>query len=382
MVRKTAAVIAFGMMISLLSGCWDYREINELPIVVGIAIDMTEDDKFLVTAEMVDVKEGGKETNITSRIIDTKGDTVFDALRNAIRFELGRLYLGHMEVVILSRSVLEKRLLEVLDFLIRYSETRMNIWLMVSQEETAAELLRLRSVTTEIRTFEISQMIEEQKDLSKSFEITVNEFMNILQCPGFTPVLPCLTLLTSGGIKTQALHGTAIVKNGKFSGYLNEDETMYFCFITDRIKGGVLNIGSEPGKHMNDTSLEILESKTTVKPTLANGKISFEIEIYANLSLSEHGAGKHERSAGMQMHRKQAEELISQKASELIKRMQKEYGADIFGFGNKVHIEYPDYWRKIENEWESYFSEIQFTIKPTVQITESGMLYESITVEE
>ncbi len=382
MVKKTAAVMLLVLTISCLTGCWDYREINRLPIVVGMAVDMNEDKRHVVTAELVDLIEGGKESSIASKIIETEGDTLFDAVRNAIKFETGRLYLGHMEVVILGKQVLEKGLVEVLDFLIRDVEPRTNIWLLVSKEERAAELLRSESVTTEIRTFEISQMIEGQADLSKSFKMTISEFMNLLQCPGYCPVLPCMRIINTAGIETQAMSGTAILKRGSLAGFLTEEETKYFCFITDRVEGGILVADSEPGKHVKDVSFEILENKTKVKPVYSNGKISINVEIHVKTALGEHGPGRHKHHEGAAMHKKQAEELIKNKASALIKKMQTEYRADIFGFGNSIHMEYPKLWREIEQDWDEYFKDMEIYVNPTVEVTESGLLQESIMMEE
>ena len=41
------------------SGCWNYREINFLTMVAGIAVDKLPDGRFLVTFESVD-PAGGK----------------------------------------------------------------------------------------------------------------------------------------------------------------------------------------------------------------------------------------------------------------------------------------------------------------------------------
>jgi len=380
MVRKTTALTVLVMTLFTFSGCWDYREIDKLPVVVGMAIDINDEGKHVVTAELVDIAESGHESAMVKpRIIRTEGDTLFDALRNAIAFEKGRIYTGHLELVILGRSALESRLVEVLDFLIRDVEARMSIWLLASQEDTAAELLETNTITGKVRTFEISQMIEAQKDLAKSFEMNINEFMNQMQCRGCSSVIPSMKLHNTAGTETQALSGTAILKNNRLSGFIDGEETKYFCLITDRVKGGILVIDSEPGKQRKDTALEILENKTKIKPKLSDGKISIEVEIKTKVALGEHGSTKHKYSEGIEVHKKQAEDLIRDNASALVKKMQTEFDADIFGFGHSIHMDYPELWRKIEDNWDEYFKTLEVVIKPAVEITESGLLQESIT---
>jgi len=377
--RKTAAMIVLVVVLFAVSGCWDYREVDKLPVIVGMAIDINEEGKHVVTAEMVDIAERGKESStVKPRIISTEGDTLFDALRNAIVFEKGRIYMGHLEMVILGKSVLERGLSEALDFLIRDMEPRMSIWLLASREDTAADLLKAKSVTGNVRTFEISQMIEAQKDLAKSFELSINDLMNLLQCPGCTPVIPSMELHNTEGIETQAMSGTAILKNHRLSGFIDREETKYFCLITDRVKGGILVIDSEPGNNKKGVALEILKNKSKIKPKLTDGKISIEVEIYTKVSIGEHGSAKHKYSEEIDIHRKQAEDLIRNNASALVKKMQTEFDADIFGFGHKIHMNYPDIWKIIENNWDEYFKTLEVTIKPTVEITESGLIQESM----
>jgi spore germination protein KC len=84
--KKYILILLIISSILLLSGCWNYREIERLAIVSGLAVDKDENSgEYLLTTEIVDVKETMGKTTLTSKKIDSKGKTILDAIRNMIK---------------------------------------------------------------------------------------------------------------------------------------------------------------------------------------------------------------------------------------------------------------------------------------------------------
>ncbi len=52
MKRKFASlmVVVF-LLVLLVQGCWSRREVSELAIVIGVAVDLTPDGKYLLTIQ-------------------------------------------------------------------------------------------------------------------------------------------------------------------------------------------------------------------------------------------------------------------------------------------------------------------------------------------
>lgn len=52
----------------------------------------------------------------------------------------------------------------------------------------------------------------------------------------------------------------------------------------------------------------------------------------------------------------------------VLKKMQKEYKADVAGFGNRLRIEHPKVWKKVKKDWDQTFSEtpINYDVKLTI----------------
>src|SRR4051794_8513459 len=103
---------AIGLTIIILanamfcSGCWNYREIEKLGIVAGMAIDRDpKDQRYILTVEIASPTPGEKSGGSNSEIYETRGTTMFEAVRNLI-IETGRkAYWSHSKVIIIGRSI-------------------------------------------------------------------------------------------------------------------------------------------------------------------------------------------------------------------------------------------------------------------------------------
>jgi len=90
-----------------LSGCWNYREIDEMAIVVGVAVDKGINKNYLVTMEIVELR-GGTETQLLTKIISLEGNSMFEAIRSIISY-IGKKLTGVMQKLLLSVRTLQKK---------------------------------------------------------------------------------------------------------------------------------------------------------------------------------------------------------------------------------------------------------------------------------
>lgn len=380
--KKRAPLIIFVIFIAVsFSGCWDYKEVDKLSIVTGVAIDLTENEKYRITFEIVDTQEGGIEKQIKSKLIESEGDSLFDAIRNSLRISSPKLYFGHTNIVIISEQIAKEGVVDIIDFLSRDAEPRLNIELMVSKEKTANEILSAQSTTAAIRAFEIEQMLKAQENLSKSPRTKVYQFINDLPCEGIAPVMPALRVVNSAGKKTFALSGAAVFKGDKMLGYLDDEESKYYSFISDKVKRGLIVIKDPSETGGVDISLEIYDSETKVKPVYSDGKVSMDIKFKVRAALAEQkGSSKSESGIEVLKIKKAAEKYLESKAAFTIQSIQKKYSLDIFGFGKKIHAEMPQLWKEIERDWTSIYRDMDVNVSASVDIKNRGMLRYPIKV--
>lgn len=192
--RVFLLLLLLAICATTLSGCWDYKELEEVSIVTGFAIDKNEEEQYLITVEIVDLSQSEKDVKINSKLLESSGKTLMDAIRNILKITAPVLYWGHAEIVIFSQEVAREGIVDVIDFINRNSKPRTNIRLLVSREKTAREILETVSITTGIRSFEIREMIELYKKSLKVVDIQMCEFINDLSSEGVSAVLTAVRL--------------------------------------------------------------------------------------------------------------------------------------------------------------------------------------------
>ena len=368
-------ILIIFMILSFVTGCGNYIEIEQLSPVAGIAIDKSPIG-YKLTAEIIDVDESTKEPKFVSLRLSTDGKSIFDCVRNMINLTAKKLYFGHTSVIIVSKDIAKDSIIPILDFIFRDSETRINMYMVVSDEYTANEILHLKSVSTDIRAFEIDTMIVSNDQLSKVPNTSVYQLTNYIGTPGLYPVIPTVRMELNEGLETIALSGGAIFKKGKLEGFLGLDDIKYLRFIRNEIKGGlfIFNISN------TTISLEIFKNKTKVRPKIVNDQLVMEIKIKTIVNIGEIDGEidtLHENS--INRIKTIAEKSLEDDILQFIKTIQTDYGLDIFGFGNIVKQRMPDLWKEIEADWDNIFKELDIDVNADIHIRSSGNLFKTLT---
>lgn len=371
-------ILIIFMILSLVTGCGSYKEIEQLSPVAGIAIDKSPIG-YKLTVEIIDVDESNKEPKFVSLKLSTEGKSIFDCIRNMINLTAKKLYFGHTSVVIVSKDVAKDGIIPIIDFIFRDAEPRINMYMVVSDEYTANEILHLKSVSTDIRSFEIDTMIVSNDQLSKVPNTSVYQLANHIGTPGLYPVIPTVSMEVNEGLETIVLSGGAIFKQDTLEGFLGLDDIKCLRFIRNEIKGGLFIFDIS-----NTTiSLEIFKNKTKVRPKIVNNQLVMEIKIKTIVSIGETNGQidtLHENS--INRIKTIAEKSLEDDILQFIKTIQTDYGLDIFGFGNIVKQRMPDLWKEIEADWDNIFKELDIDVNADIHIRGSGNLFKNITEKQ
>lgn len=366
-------IISF-LCLTLMSGCWNYREIDQMIVVGGVAIDKGDNGQYLVTVEAIQAA-GGTEAKTFSRQFTMSGSTIFDAVRNMVTITGKKLYWSHTKVVILSKEVAEEGILKFLDWFQRDSETRADINIIVSNQKTAREILIGKHPAQEIKSIELEEMLKNQKPLSKAPVVEIWKVINEIESPGISVILP--TVGMKG--KEPQMIGTAVFKEDKLLGFLSGIKTQDLLFIRDEIKGGILVVGQDEANLPSRLSLEIFKSKTKIAPVFYGEDITFNINIVATVVIDEiSGLESMIDEKYIKTVKTHAEEMLNARIARFIKEIQSQYGVDIFGFGAKIRQEEPQKWKELEPNWETKFKEVDVKVTTKLNIKGSAMMSEPL----
>lgn len=384
--KKTAVILQAVLMMFLLTACWNYREVESLTIVSGMAIDYGQNGyKYHMTFECVNLSGGGgggggggqAQQNSKPLLIESDGDTLFDSVRNALFTSNKKLYFSDCKIVILSNQIAKDGIRQVLDWYLRDAEPRVTLNFLVSEEGTAAETLRYPAPDSVTASFQINNMLNQSKTVTASYIARpLYEIYNTLNDEeGISLTLPGITVVENMDGKTLSLDRGAVFQKDKLVGWLPKLELKYLLFGRDKIKGGLLITGADP---MNpNITLEILKSKTSVKPVIRDGAVTMDISVKTEAALAEVQDGtRPSKSPPFETVEQYADQTLETGIENLVADAQQNYKSDILGFGSYIQENAPSEWEKLKSGWQSRFPSVKIQVHADVQIKNSAVLLE------
>lgn len=368
------------LIVSTLVGCWNYGEINDFSIAVGTGVDYDKKrDKMILTTEVIYPMVSNGETKLEPEIIKSEGQNFFDAIRNMIQTTGKKVFWAHAKVFVISEEVAknEKVLISIIDMIKRDENFRDDIFIMFFKGKNAGNVFKSDALVQDIITFQIDDIIKNKKGVEKYYPIQLWEFVDNLASDGIAATLPTVSVSKYKDKKVVEVYGTEVFKGIKPIGWLNGEETKAFLFIIDKLEGGTLVVEIEGTK----IALEIFKNKTSVEPIYENGKLTMNIHTKTVVNINELETQIDFTSEkGRGLIKKEAEALIENKIKKIIYKVQKEYGSDIFGFGNMVEREYPKLWRENKEKWDEIFKDLDIQVKSEIEIRGSALRSKPIKV--
>jgi spore germination protein len=380
--------LLFLLVVISLTGCWSSKEIEELGLIIGTAIDLDIEGEFedqqsgmangnvfkltnqLITAETANNATNGGQSQVRAyKNITETGDAVLPALRNMILRTDKRAFGEHAKVIVIGEELARSYNLEqVLDFFRREQEMRPST-LIVIAKGSASKTLESAEATV-IPAIQLVEMIQGMERTTK------------ILTP--TPIAKIEGQLNSGNsflLQTVAtenndrkLTGAAMIDGNTktLRAFLNDQETEGVSWIKGKGEGGLVR--SFDDETNQPIIYESLSMKSKIKPTVKGDSISFTVKIETEGRIGEHWdiSGEAFDSKYMKRAEKATEKEIERLVKNVLKKTQQEYNMDVLGFGRSLQISYPQVWNKVENHWDETFSGIPVKFSINVSIKEMG----------
>lgn len=162
----------------------------------------------------------------------------------------------------------------------------------------------------------------------------------------------------------------AIFKYGKLQGYLDLNDTRMLLWIQNKLEQTSLSIPYNDSKYFG---LRVNHSKTKIKARQVNGRPKFDIFIQAESILdgSEKGI-KAAKVNAFEDFEDKTNRYLEKEFNKLIKKMQKEYVADIFGLGEIFRDQDYKHFKQYEDNWDTGFKDAKINVHVNVEIKRSG----------
>lgn len=370
----------------LLTGCYNYQELNELAITTGVSIDYDkETDEFIVITQVINpVKEqDAKSSNETSFInYESKGKSLREAIRKIVLDSPKRLYGSQLQILILSENVLNDKLPDIIDFFIREPELRPEFKIIIAKDEKALEGITIQTLLDNLSSSNILSSLETQSErIGITTVVSLNELANMYLNPYLEIVLP--SMIVKGNIKeginkenlsttkdetTIEITTTGVFKDNKLQGYLTEEESKTLNLIRGEIHNTIINMDITDGFVVFEpnnikASIEAIPKENTVKLTVEGlAKVK---EITGLLDLNN--------TKEVQKLQKDFNKLTEDMILTTFNNIREKYNTDVFKFRDLYYKTDTKYFKEKQNNWyEEIFPNLKLEVTSKIELYEKG----------
>lgn len=379
---KYTGILLILFFLLCLTACWDRKELDDLAIVSGIAVDYDQEtEQVRLTAQIIKAgevgqsQEGGSGGSTTGEepqaawVVESTAETVFEAVR-AFTFQSSRkLYFPHNNIIVFSKEIAEKGIRPYISFFIRDPATRTMVWVLIAEGQ-ASDVMRVKTDLEKIPAAGIARMIENRVVTSQISGTTLQDFTSMLLSKTTAPVASHIHIFEEDGEKKAYIEGSSVFKGDKLSTYLNKKETRGLLWIKGEVKSGITVIKDPMGKKI---SVEITKSSSQIEPEIINDKYIIKLKVSSEANIGEQ-MGDFNLATGKVIAylEKENNGAIKKEIKAVIEKAQRNR-TDIFGFGEAFHRKYPRQWKTIEANWGNIFSQLDIQIEIDSHIRQIGV---------
>lgn len=149
----------------------------------------------------------------------------------------------------------------------------------------------------------------------------------------------------------------------------------------NKVKGGLLIQKERTETSHANVALEVFSelTNTKIKPIYSDGKLTMKLDVYVTAAIGEIGGiENYINEPGRTKLKKDAEESLKDNIKRVIKKVQNDYGSDIFGFGSIVKGDMPYVWKDIEKDWEKIYKALDVNVNVDINITNSALVVKPV----
>jgi spore germination protein KC len=399
--NRLGAVILLVVGISLLTGCWNSRELRDLAIVVGMGIDKVQDTgQYRVSFQIVNpgaiamgARGGGGGPSMPVTVYTGVDHTLFGALRKTSKKVPRQLFFAHIQLLIIGEELAKEGIKDLFDFYERSHELRMNSPVLVARGTDAESILKVVTPLENTPATGIAKRLEvTSRIFAQNVDVNVTDVVKGLAGPSGLAISGVhIAGDASAGESKRNLEetdlpasvemkGIALFQDGKLKTWADGKEARGVLWLQDKMKGTIMNMGCKENRE--SISIELLRSKTDVKVNLQHGLPVFHVhvseegnvnEVHCPIDLSK-------RETIVKLQDEWADET-KQEIIQALELAQREK-IDIFNFGRVVNRTYPNLWKKMEKKWPETFAESKVLVSVDAYLRRTGMRIKPYLKEE
>ncbi|NLM38054.1 MAG: Ger(x)C family spore germination protein [Firmicutes bacterium] len=362
--KKACLLGALLLVILTASGCWGGQELNARAFVTAVAFDpITEEGvdpgEFLLGVQIpIPAKMGGGGGDSGEQgggggppfvVFETTTKMVSVGIRQLQRQLDRELFFGHTQLFLINAELAATiGVDQLMDHFKRDFRVQRMARIAIIDGEARA-ILNTQPPISQTPSAYIENLLSPQSGVGINYISDFGRFLVEQSDDGIEPVLPRL----KPGKEATVTGGAAVLKNGKFVGWLSNFETRGLNIILNqRIRSNYeVECPLHPGESIV-VGVDNFHSRHQLREV--NGQTVFQIKVRGQFETIEF-SDLHGPLEALQGDLERGVSAVVQRELEQTVRRAQELGVDFLGVGRYLKSYKPEWWRQVKDNWAEEF---------------------------
>lgn len=359
------------LLVLLLSGCWDYEDINKRSITLSLGIDK-KDGEVIFNGEIAQLISSSNKGGSTASITDVyQFDAIgkdFEEARYNFDYKVPTMdFSGSVISVVISKEYAKEVGLE--SYINRFSfisSFRPSALVVISEEDTK-DLFKEKVLNAISTGHSIQDIVRYLERDGNSIYTTIQ---NVRQNISFKEIGFLLPYIKKDKNTIEYL-GLAVIKESKFIGVIKASDSTGTIYLINN-KASHNETIPDPQNKENLLSIRTKLKKKKITTSVVDNKINIDV----NLDLDSMILYEYARQSISEETVKELETIIANKVKQevisSIERSQKEFKSDIYGFARYFKGDNHQIYKTIN--WIEEYPNVSFNVHVKSKITSFNLI--------
>lgn len=285
--RKASVLLSLLILPLLLTGCFDYHDINKVTFPTSIIFDVDDLGQEIVYLDCIKPYRSTNDSSDKGRRIIYKGvgKTALEALNDINRASSFKLDYTQTRAYIFTEKASRKGIKKFLDLINNNSEFSMKPSAFVYYGDVE-ELLKTVSTDEEYLGLFLNDLVGKEKYNPRAVKSNINYYLSNILMGSNTALLTSISLEDNDIDKKIQIQGSSIFKDNVLVEKIDIENSLIYNIMMGNAKSGTLEI-SNPESKENFITLQILDSSMKDKLEFQDGKYKLIKDVNVEVSVSE-----------------------------------------------------------------------------------------------
>ncbi len=372
-VKKIVVLLILWLLAVSLTSCWDARDLEELLVVYGLGIDVSErnPEKYIVTMGFPTILAEAPEKK---HEFSVEVDSIGEAKRYLQNLAYREITYGSIRIIIIGEDVAKQGIIRHLDALLREPLFPGTTRLAVVNQRADALLKFKPKVSLLVSSFLYESIKQSHHSTNVPFT-TLRNFNYMHYTNGIQPSLPYIEFNENSS--TMAVSSTALFNEDKMIYRLDDNKSKALMILKGEILKGFYTASFLEGEGFEDEAeyitIRFNEGKSEINTEIIEDRVHISQEITIYGSLVEY-TPKEVIFDDAQL--KEVEKHIAKHINTDLKNtleILQSLENDSVGYGLHVRANHPDFFDN--HNWHRQFAYADIETKTTVKLQTVGITH-------